>query len=480
MIYRMLLSVFICLCCLTAFNQEKRDSILIQKIPETYLDAINKKAENLTQDLDKKSKKVLFKIQKEEAKLQKKLARIDSLVSNDVFKNAEDKYKQLQNKINGSQSLSHYIPCLDTLATSLKFLDQNPECLSNIKDAKEKLGEASSKLKELQTKLQNAEDIKQFLRERREYLKQQLERFGLAKDLKKINKEVYYYSQQLNEYKEILKDPKKIEKKAIELLSKTKLFQDFMKKNSMLASLFRMPVDNPNDPAYLASLAGLQTRSQVNSLIQNQIATGGPGAQQQFSQNLQSAQSQLQQLKDKVNKWGGGSSDDIMPNGFKPNNQKTKSFWKRIEFGTNMQSQKASSLFPAMSDIGLSAGYKLNDKSLIGFGASYKMGWGSGWNNIRITHQGIGIRSFVDWKVKGSFWISGGFEQNYKSEIRSIDQLRDQSAWQQSGLLGISKIVSVRSKMFKKTKIQLLWDFLSYEQVPRSQPILFRIGYNFK
>jgi hypothetical protein len=28
---------------------------------------------------------------------------------------------------------------------------------------------------------------------------------------------------------------------------------------------------------------------------------------------LQGAQSQLQQLKDKINKWGGGSSEDIMP-----------------------------------------------------------------------------------------------------------------------------------------------------------------------
>jgi len=137
-------------------------------------------------------------------------------------------------------------------------------------------------------------------------------------------------------------------------------------------------------------------------------------------------------------------------------------------------------MFPITSDLGLSLGYKLNDKSVVGIGASYKMGWGSGWNNIRITHQGIGLRSYVDWKLKGSFWISGGYEQNYKSEIRSIDQLRDQSAWQQSGLIGLSKVVSVKSKLFKKTKVQLLWDFLSYDHVPRGQPIVFRIGYSIK
>ena len=86
----------------------------------------------------------------------------------------------------------------------------------------------------------------------------------------------------------------------------------------------------------------------------------------------------------------------------------------------------------------------------------------------------------IDWKIKGSFWISGGYEQNYKEAFKSIDQLRDYSAWQTSGLIGISKVVSVKSKIFKKTKVQLLWDFLSYQQIPQSQPFVFRIGYALK
>jgi hypothetical protein len=476
--YRSLIAVLICLICLPALSQTAGDTIATPKISSKYFDAVNKKAENLTRDLDKKSQKVLARMQREEAKLQKKLAKIDSLAANNVFKEAADNYKQLQNKLNGSQSLSRYIPALDTLATSLKFLEQNQEWLSDVKDAKEKLDEASTKLKELQAKLQNAEDIKRFLRERREYLKQQLEKFGLAKDLKKINKEVYYYSQQINEYKEILKDPTKIEKKAIELLAKTKLFQDFMRKNSMLASLFRIPGD-PTNPTYQASLAGLQTRAQINSLIQNQIAASGPNARQAFQQNVQQGQAQLQQLKDRINNWGGGSSDDIMPDGFKPNNQKTKSFFQRLEYGTDIQTQRATNFFPITSDVGLSIGYKLNDKSIFGFGASYKMGWGSGWNNFQITHQGVGLRSYVDWKIKGSFWISGGYEQNYRAEIKSIDQLYNISAWQQSGLLGISKVVSAKSKLFKKTKVQLLWDFLAYRQIPKPNPIVFRVGFHF-
>ena len=53
------------------------------------------------------------------------------------------------------------------------------------------------------------------------------------------------------------------------------------------------------------------------------------------------------------------------------------------------------------------------------------------------------------------------------------------NGWQQSGLIGISKVISLKTKLFKKTSIKLLWDFLSYQQMPRTQPVIFRAGYNF-
>ncbi|HRG25107.1 MAG TPA: hypothetical protein PLL23_11970, partial [Chitinophagaceae bacterium] len=287
------------------------------------------------------------------------------------------------------------------------------------------------------------------------------------------------YSAQLNEYKAALKDPKKATKKALELLAGNISFREFWRKNSQLASLFRLPGE-PGDLSSLANLSGLQTRAQVNALIQQQLATGGPNAQAQFQQNIQAAQGQLNQLKDKVIKMGGGSSDEEMPEGFRPQSQKTKSFFQRLEIGTNIQSVRSNGLLPTTSDLAISAGYKLNDKSIIGIGASYKLGWGRNLQNIRFSHQGIGTRSFVDWKLKGALWISGGFEMNYRSEIRNITELKDYSAWQRSGMIGLSRKLPVKTKFFKNTKLMLLWDFLSYQQVPRTQALIFRIGYNLK
>ena len=474
--YRLIAIVAFVCSGLIAVSQDS-SSRSLPSISIQYPDRISAKAKTLEEKLDKKSTKALQQLQKQEAKMKRKLMKIDSLAADNVFTNADKQYKDLEQRINRSEAVQ-YIPKIDTLITSLKFLEQNPQLLSQAKEVKEKVKDALGKVNGLKDQFQKAEEIKKFLKERKQFLKEQLSKFGFAKELKRVNKDVYFYAQQVNEYKEILKDSKKAERKAIELLSKTKLFKDFMRKNSQLASMFRMP-GNSSDPSYIASLAGLQTRAQVNGLIQQQIASGGPGAQQQFRDNLQAAQSQLSQLKDKVLSTGVSSSEDIMPEGFKPNNEKTKNFWKRLEYGTNIQTQKATNFFPVTSDIGLSVGYKLTEKSVVGIGANYKIGWGRGWNNLSISNQGIGFRSYADFKLKGSFWLSGGYEQNYKSAFREFMQLQDQSAWQQSGLIGISKVVSLKAKFFKKTKVQLLWDFLSYEQVPRVQPVVLRVGYNF-
>lgn len=467
--------------CVKAQTFSQQDSI--QALPSNYLDQISSKAKETEHKLDKKSRKTLQQMMKLEKQMKRKLAKTDSLKAVQIFGSTPQKYEELQQRLN-SKLRPPYIPSLDTMVSSLKFLQQNPELLSKAKDRAQKLKEALSKVNGLETQFQKAEEIKKFIRERKQFLKEQLGKLGFAKHLRKLNKQVYYYSSQLNEYKAMLKDHKKAEKKAIELLSKTKLFKDFMRKNSQLASLFRLPGE-PDDFTSQANLAGLQTRVQVNNLIQQQIASGGPNAQAEFRQNLDNAQSQLNQLKNKITQSGGSSSDDIVPEGFKPNNQKTKGFLNRLELGTNLQTQKATNYFPVTSDIGLSLGYKLNDKSIIGIGASYKMGLGRGWNHIRITQEGVGIRTFIDWKIKGSVWISGGYEQNYKPQLSGVVLAspsgggREGALWQQSALIGLSKVISLKTKFFTKTKLQLLWDFLSYQQVPQTTSLVFRIGYNF-
>jgi hypothetical protein len=222
-------------------------------------------------------------------------------------------------------------------------------------------------------------------------------------------------------------------------------------------------------------MTGLQTRQQVQDMMQTRIQGLGPNAQADVQQSLGAAQAELSKLR---NRFPSSGSTEDMPD-FTPKDQKTKTFLQRLEYGTNIQTVKSNYFFPTTTDMALSVGYKLGEKNIIGLGASYKMGWGKDIRHIAISSEGIGFRSFADIKLKGSFFVSGGFEYNYQQPFNSLQQLKGLQQWQQSGLLGISKIVSLKTKFFKKTKLQVLWDMLSYQQVPRTQAVKFRVGYSF-
>ena len=234
----------------------------------------------------------------------------------------------------------------------------------------------------------------------------------------------------------------------------------------------------PDNYGSIQAVAGLQSRSQIQEMIQGQIAAGGPNAQSVIQNNLADAQSQFNQLKERLMKFGNSSADMDMPD-FRPNAQRTKSFLKRLEYGFNTQAQKSGFFFPATTDIAVSVGYKMDEKSSVGIGGSYKIGLGKDINHIRLSHQGVGLRSYLDIRMKKGIYVSGGFEYNYQQPFSSLRQINKLDSWQQSALIGISKIVSIKAKFFKKTKLQLLWDFLSYRQSPVAQPFKFRVGYIF-
>jgi hypothetical protein len=193
---------------------------------------------------------------------------------------------------------------------------------------------------------------------------------------------------------------------------------------------------------------------------------------------VQSAQSELDSYKAKLGQLGGGSTAAGAPD-FRPNDQKTKSLWHRLEYGVNFQTTHSTYYYPTTTDLGLTLGYRLGHSNVIGVGASFKMGWGSDIQHIAISGQGVGLRSFLQIAIKSGLSATGGIEYNYTVPFTSYQQLRQLKYWTTSGLLGLSKAVSMKSRVFKKAQLQLLWDFLSYQQIPQTQPLLFRIGYTF-
>ncbi|PSL45738.1 hypothetical protein CLV51_104445 [Chitinophaga niastensis] len=466
----LLLLVSLVFCC-RAFAQDSA----VNKIPDKYLSQAKKKSDKLEKQVTRRTDKALRRFMKEEGRLKNKLARIDSTKAKQLFSGSIDSLgnmkARIQNKLTRvSRPLSQAGgPYLDSLQNSLAFLKQSKDLLNQTKGATDKLNGSLKSVEQLKDKLQQAEEVKAFIRERRQLLNEQLKQYtGFSKDLQKMNKEAYYYAQQLKEYKEVFKDKKKAEQKAMELMQKVPAFNDFMQKHSQLASLFNIQ----GAAASAQSLEGLQTRNQVEQLIQQRLGSGGPSASAAVSQQMAEARSKMDELKSKFPDLDNAAD---MPN-FRPNQMKTKSFLQRLEFGSNIQFQRSNKFFPTTGDLAGQVAYKFHKNGSTGVGLSYKLGMGTGFDNIHFSNQGVGIRSFIDWKLKGTFFLNGGYEQNYQPNYAALPDGVGQK-WTQSGLIGISKKYKINSKM--KGNIILLFDFLYNQHVPKTDPIKLRTGYTF-
>jgi hypothetical protein len=491
-------AALLCLVLTTAHSQSIDSATnKVLSFPSRLLGRLQKKTTDLNNQLTQQTQSYLQKMARREAKMQQKLSAVDSNAAKSLFTGSAQQYAALQQKMRtdtghaGQTYGGAYPAYLDSLQGSVAFLKQNPQLLNTTSPAQlNQLQGTSSQIQALQAKMDVADRAKQYMQQRKQIIAQYISEHTNVQGLlgsacSGMNKEVYYYSQQIRQYEEMWSSPDKLEQQALNLLNRFPAFQTFMKSNSMLGGLFNIP----GNYASTQALSGLQTKDQVGALVQQQIgssnpagaagsAAGGGEGVDALQSNLQTAQSQLDTYKSKLSQLGGSNGNMDMPN-FKPNDQKTKTFWKRLQYGVDFQTSRNNYYFPTVTDFGASLAYKLGHSNLIGLGASYKLGWGNGFQHIAFSSQGAALRSFIQIKIKGTFSATGGFEYNYTTPFASFRELKQLQDWSKSGLIGVTKTVSMKNRVFKQTTLSLLWDFLSYQQVPQTQPFVFRIGYNF-
>jgi hypothetical protein len=472
----------------TVARAQSVDSMVdrIANFPSKLFSKINGQAASLNKQLTRETEKYLRRMAKKEEKLRVQLYKKDSAKAAALFpKDPQQQYAALIQKFQQDSSSiftsmgPEYLPYADSLHGMLSFLSKNPALLNGNVPQSAAIQATLAQFQQLQAKLQEADAIKQFVQARKAQIQQYLSQYtnlpsGVSGTLQGYNKEAYYYAEQLREYRQMLNDPDKMIQTALGLLNKLPAFTSFMRQNSFLAGLFTVPASY-GDPQ---GIGGMQTRDQVMAMIQSQVSQGGSAGASAIQNSLKTAQQDINNLHNKLNNLGGGSGDMDMPN-FKPNDQHTKTFLQRLEYGTTFQTTPATPYYPSYSDLGLTLGYKLGHQNSIGIGASYKLGWGRPIQHIQLSSQGVALRSFIDIQLKKSFSLTGGYELNYLTPFSSFQDIRLLSRWTPSGLIGVSKTVSMKSTVFKKTQLSVLWDILSYEQTPRTQPIVFRIGYKF-
>lgn len=408
-------------------------------IPEKYYAQVQKKTQKVNDLIRKRTRQSLSSFLNREQRMKSRLMKFDPAAAHRIF-----------DKIPATGAINHnYKSYLDTLQVVTKFLSSSKELQQRVKQLEASIGES--------------EQVGAYLNQRQQVLKEQLSKYtAFSKDLQQLSKQAWYYKEQVREYTSIIQDRDKMEAKVMALLRKSTAFQNFFSKYSVLAGLLNINTTQ--------SLEGLQTRSQVEQLVQQRLGDG-PDARQAVAQQVNQARDQFKQLKDKFPFLDNAAE---MPD-FKPNPMKTKRFLQRIELGGNTQFQRANNWYPTIGDLALQAAYKFTDKTHAGIGLAYKLGMGS-LNRMAFSSQGAGIRSFVDYRIKKAFSLNGGMEMNYYTAFSHIEQLKNWNGWQKSALMGIQYTYKVSPKL--KGTLTVLYDFLARQQAPFSEPVKIRFGYS--
>lgn len=447
-------------------------------VPAKLIRESNKKSAYVEKSVVRKTTKYIRHLQKMEIRLYKQLYKIDSANAKNLFANdPHQQYASILNKMDtvtgGSGKFTGvYHPYVDSLQGMLGFLKKNPVANGL---SQEDISKSLKQLGVMQDKLQYADQTSEFIRQRKDLIKQYLSQYthipsGIKDTYEKYNRDLYYYNTQIKEYKDMLDNPDKALKAALTAFNKVPAFKSFMQQNSLLAGIF----GSTATPGAIPSIEGLATRDQIQSIIGGQIAGGGTDASSVLSRNIRSARQELDRLQDKILVNGQGNNGADLPDNFRVNTHKGKSFLKRLEYDCNIQHAPATSLLPATSSIGLSAGYKLRDNISTGIGIAYQLGLGKDIDHFQLSNQGVGLRSYVNIKAKRSIWITACFEENYIHRFYGIQSLRRLNLWQESALVGLTKKFNLGKK---ENNIQLLYDLLVSKQHPRTQPLKFRVGY---
>ena len=457
----------------------------LNKRAERDLQRLSSQAQHLTTSLQQQSIRLLDRLQRKDDALQRAIQQKDSAAVT-TSRRIRQQYNTWRQKLTALDAnaapLKAYIPRLDSMQTALRFLKINNSSIST--SQLNHIQGLSTTLATLSGKLQQATALGSFLSSRQASLQQQLTQLGMAGKLTAYQQRLYYYKAQVAQYKNCLNDPDKLTSTLMALVRNQPAFQQYFQQHSYLSALFRLPANSGSLPAGKAA-PGLQTRAQTAALAQARLgkkadistalARGGQdniSGGNPLAGSIQQAQQQMDEWKAKLAPYGGSSSDPMAD--FQPNPQHNKTFLRRLQLGWDLQTQPSSYYIPAISTAGLSLGYKLSSKSIVGIGAGYIVGWGQPFHHIALSSQGASLRSFLNWKIKGSFWASGGLEMNYLNAFTGIGQLRSFAAWQSSALLGVMKQYKAGHR---SADIQLLFDALYKEHVPQSQPLVFRVGY---
>lgn len=300
-----------------------------------------------------------------------------------------------------------------------------------------------------------------------------------------MNRQLFYAREKMKVFKDISEEPSKAEDIALETLQGEQGFEQYM---------------HPANPNSMASLAakgatvtdlekmGYPTKRQLTANLQKKFGNSLGGMQQKMGSQMQDYMSEVKKLQTaKSTALQTKTSLSALRRPKKPefriNPMRTMPFAQRIEKQFNWQTSRSTlDGKPAMLQASIMAGFRHTPKLSYGVGIATSIGLGQNWNNLKLSFQGLGLRTYASWQLIYGVGLYAGYERMYKQAAfidtkqvmqELIPTTHNTGAYYESILAGLTKTYNINNKW--NGSLQVLYDVWWKEKGLRS-PIVLRIA----
>ncbi len=470
--------LFLILFLITSTAQAQEESEVLYQ-GKRYLDLNIRSINKLNERNQRLQQRLLNKLARKEHRYLQQLKRKDSIAYNNLQQHGSsyDSIRTLSKNGTSTKQKGFSNSSIDSLQRIATFLQNKSAGINNVN-----LAGYSNQLQSVGAQANQNHYIWGLIEQRANNLRNTGK---AASRLTGMNKQLFYAREKMKVFKGLSNEPSKAEDFALETLQGEQGFEQCL---------------HPNNPNSMASLAakgasvsdlekmGYPTKRQLTASLQNKFGNSLGGMQQKMSSQMQDYMSEVKKLqtaKSTVLQTKTSLSNLRKPKKpeFRINPMRGLPFAQRIEKQFNWQTNRSTfDGKPAMLQASVMAGFRHTPKLSYGIGIATSIGLGQNWNNLRLSFQGLGLRTYVNWQLIYGVGLYAGYERMYKQATFTdtkqatqelIPTTHNTGAYYESVLAGLTKTYSINNKW--NGSLQVLYDVWWKEKGLRS-PIVLRIA----
>lgn len=465
--------------CVSAKAQE--ESSVVYHAGKRYV-SLNIKSQNkFASKVQKQQDKLLKKLCRQEKRFANKLKCNDSTgygrylqqpltfdSLNTISKNRSTTPVKVSNRVNGT---------VDSLKNITRFVADK----IHLQGGSNELDGYSSQLSNLNTQLNTNAQLDNMIGQRASFLK------GLnPKSSTGIDKNVFYAREKIKVFRSVSEELDEAEEAALEILQGQAGFDEALQGDN--ANSLQALSGKGASTSDLEKM-GYQTKRQMQQQLQSKFGSNLGGLQEGMSKQITDYQDKLKELENakktvQRTKQSAQQLKHIDKPSFKVNPMRCLPFGRRIEKQYNWQTTRATiDSKPAMFQFSAMAGFKHTSRLSYGVGLATSIGLGKNWNNIRFTFEGLGLRTYAQYKVIWGIGAYAGYERMFKSvvftgkdantiEYNKKENQHNTRQYSEAVMLGLTKDYRINDKW--NGSLQVLHD-VWWKEKGLNSPIIIRI-----